>query len=46
MPCDVEEGRFFKDFQDFVVEINGQFPIKVNNNGNVYKVNDDQVFFV
>ena len=46
MPCDCENGRIFKDFKDFVMEINGKEPIKSKNHGNTYQINDERVYFI
>lgn len=46
MACDVEKGRFFKDFQEFVVEISGQKSIQSRNRDNIYRINDYKVYFV
>ncbi len=46
MACDVEKGRLFKDFQEFIVEINGGKSIKSNNRDNIYQINEDKVYFV
>ena len=46
MPCDCENGRFFKDFKDFVMEINGKELIKSKNHGNIYHINDERVYFI
>ena len=32
--CNVEEGRYYKDFKDFVVDVKGQYPLKAKNNNN------------
>ena len=44
--CNVEEGRYYKDFKDFVVDVKGQYPLKAKNNNNIYRINDEQVFFI
>lgn len=41
----VEKGRYYKDFDDFVVEVNGAYPLKAKNNNNMYIVNGEHVFF-
>ena len=46
MPCDCENGRIFKDFKDFVMEINGKEAIKSKNRGNIYQINDERVYFI
>ncbi|HIP59863.1 MAG TPA: CRISPR-associated protein Cas5 [Campylobacterales bacterium] len=46
MACGVEEGRVFKDFQEFIVEISGGKSIKSKNRDNIYQINDDKVYFV
>jgi CRISPR-associated protein Cas5h len=46
MACSVEQGRIFKDFKEFIVEINGGQSICSLNRGNVYKINEDVVYFV
>ena len=46
MPCGCENGRIFKDFKDFVMEINGKELIKSKNHGNIYQINDERVYFI
>ncbi|MDO5045990.1 CRISPR-associated protein Cas5 [Campylobacter sp.] len=46
MACGCEEGRIFKDFKDFVVEINGGCKISSKNRSNIYQINEDRVYFV
>jgi len=46
MACDVEKGRLFKDFKEFIVEISGTSKIKSKNRDNVYKINNYGVYFV
>lgn len=46
MACGVEEGRVFKDFQEFIVEISGQKSIKSKNRNNIFQVNNHRVYFV
>ena len=46
MPCGCENGRIFKDFKDFVIEINGKELIKSKNHGNIYQINDERVYFI
>ena len=46
MACGVEEGRIFKEYRNFVVEIGAQKRIKSKNHGNIYQINDDVVYFV
>ena len=45
MACGVEEGRIFKDFKEFVLEIEGK-KIKSKNRGNIYQINENRVYFV
>lgn len=46
MACDVEKGRYYKAFTDFLAELNGEGSIKALNKDNVYKVNDENVLFI
>ncbi len=46
MACDVEEHRIFKDFKEFIVEIGGENTIRSKNRDNIYKINEDGVYFV
>lgn len=46
MACDCEEGRVFKDFRDFIVELNGGNFLKAKNSGNIYQIDQDCVYFV
>jgi len=46
MACDVEKGRVFKDFQEFIIEIGGENSIKSKNRDNIYQINEDRVYFV
>lgn len=46
MSCACEKGRVFKDFQDFIVELNGKSRISSKNDGNIYKINEGTVYFV
>lgn len=46
MACDVEKGRVFKDFQEFIIEIGGENRIKSKNRDNIYQINEDRVYFV
>ncbi|ANE32836.1 CRISPR-associated protein Cas5 [Campylobacter hyointestinalis] len=46
MACKVEEGRIFKDFKDFVIEINGGQSLNAKNSGNIYEIDGDTVCFV
>ncbi|ADV46308.1 CRISPR-associated protein Cas5 [Nitratifractor salsuginis] len=46
MACGVEEGRVFKDFQEFVVEISAGQKIDAKNRGDIYRLNDYYVYFV
>ena len=41
----VEKGRYYKTFDDFIVEVNGAYPLKAKNNNNIYRVNGENVFF-
>ena len=41
----VEKGRYYKDFDDFIIEVNGACPLKAKNNNNMCKVNGENVFF-
>lgn len=43
--CDVEPGRIFKDFRDFLAEENAKVKIGAKNNDNIYKVNNENVLF-
>ena len=45
MACGVEEGRIFKEFKEFVLEIGGK-KIKSKNRGNIYQINENRVYFV
>jgi len=40
------KNRTFSEFKDFIVEISGKKEIYVNNNGNIYKINNQVVCFV
>ncbi|CAA6809334.1 MAG: CRISPR-associated protein, Cas5h family [uncultured Sulfurovum sp.] len=46
MACDVEKGRVFKDFQEFIIEIGGENSIKSKNRDNIYQINENRVYFV
>jgi len=46
MPCDVEKGRIFKNFDDFVLEISGTKSILSKNQNNIYKINNWGVYFI
>lgn len=46
MACDVEKGRIFKNFQEFIIEIGGNHSIKSKNRDNIYQINEDRVYFV
>ncbi|WP_169975689.1 MULTISPECIES: CRISPR-associated protein Cas5 [unclassified Campylobacter] len=46
MACSCEEFRVFKDFKDFIVKIKGEKRIKSKNNGNIYKIDENRVYFV
>ncbi len=46
MACDVERGRIFKEFQEFIVEISGKKRIKSKNRDNIYQINSYKVYFV
>jgi len=46
MACDVEAHRIFKDFKEFIVEIGGENTIRSKNRDNIYKINEDGVYFV
>jgi CRISPR-associated protein Cas5h len=46
MACGVEEGRIFKDFKEFVVEIGGNRRIKSKNRDNIYQINEYRAYFV
>ncbi len=46
MACGVEEGRIFKDFREFIIEIGGENSIKSKNRGNIYEINSQRVYFV
>ena len=46
IPCNVEEGRVFKDFYEFIIEISGTKSIISKNQNNIYKINDYGVYFV
>lgn len=46
MACACEEGRIFKDFRDFVIEINTQNKIRSKNRKNIYNINGYKVYFV
>ncbi len=46
MACDVEEGRVFKDFKEFIVEIGAKNAIKSKNRDNIYQINEHRVYFV
>lgn len=41
----VKKGRYYKDFDDFIVEVNGAYPLRAKNNNNMYMVNGENVFF-
>ena len=41
-----ELDKFFKDFKDFVMEINGKELIKSKNRGNIYQINNERVYFI
>ncbi|MBE7358746.1 CRISPR-associated protein Cas5 [Campylobacter sp. RM12327] len=45
MPCDVENNRIFKEFKNFIIEINlGKLLAK--NSGEIYEINDERLYFV
>lgn len=46
MACGVEEGRIFKDFKDFVIEINANHTLSAKNNKNMYDIDGEVVCFV
>lgn len=46
MACNVEEGRIFKEFKEFIVEISGEKSIRSINRNNIYEINHDTVYFV
>jgi CRISPR-associated protein Cas5h len=46
MACGVEEGRVFKDFKEFIIEIGAENRIKSKNRGNIYQINENRVYFV
>ncbi|ALV24186.1 CRISPR/Cas system-associated RAMP protein Cas5, type I-B/HMARI [Campylobacter iguaniorum] len=46
MACNVEKGRIFKDFKDFVIEINGGKILNAKNSGNAYNIDNEVVCFV
>ncbi len=46
MACNVEEGRVFKNFKEFIVEIGGDNTIRSKNRDNIYQINSDKVYFV
>jgi len=46
MACDVEEGRVFKDFKEFIVEVGGNNTIRAKNQDNIYQINEHKVYFV
>ena len=39
-------SEIFKDFKDFVMEINGKELIKSKNHGNIYQINNERVYFI
>ena len=45
MACGVEEGRIFKDFKDFVIEINAN-KISSKNSNNIFRIDKDVIYFV
>jgi CRISPR-associated protein Cas5h len=46
MACDIDKGRIFKNFQEFIIEIGGDNSIKSKNRDNIYQINEDRVYFV
>jgi len=46
MACDVEKGRVFKEFREFIIEIGGENSIQSKNRDNIYQINSDRVYFV
>lgn len=46
MACDVEAGRIFKDFREFIIEIGSHHTITSKNRGNIYQINEYGVYFV
>jgi len=44
--CGVEQGRVFKDFQEFVVEISAGHKIDAKNSGDIYRLNDYYAYLV
>ncbi len=46
MPCNVEERRIFKDFNEFIIEISGTKQILSQNQNNIYQINEYGVYFV
>jgi len=46
MACGVEEGRIFKDFKEFIIEIGSENSIQSKNRGNIYEINSQRVYFV
>lgn len=45
MPCAVESGRIFKEFKNFIVEINSG-KLLAKNNGGIYETNGERFYFV
>lgn len=45
MPCGVENGRIFKDFKNFIIEIN-RGNLLAKNSGEIYEIDAKRVYFV
>lgn len=45
MPCSVEKNRIFKDFKNFVIEINSK-KLFAKNSGEIYEINGERFYFV
>ncbi|MBE3610457.1 CRISPR-associated protein Cas5 [Campylobacter californiensis] len=46
MACACEEGRIFKDFNNFVIKVGGESRVRAKNRGNIYEINGERVYFV
>lgn len=42
----IEKGRYYKDYDDFIVDVSGTESLKVKNHNNIYRINGENVFFI
>lgn len=46
MANDCENGRIFKDFKDFIINLSINHSLKAKNNGQIYNINGYNVYFI